>query len=39
MIPFGKVSGAGECWYTVKTKAGIIGWVRGAEVEEVSKAK
>jgi thiol-disulfide isomerase/thioredoxin len=35
----GKVSGAGEFWYMVRTKGGLIGWVRGAEVEEVAKRK
>jgi hypothetical protein len=39
MVPLGKVSGAGEDWYMVKTKGGVIGWVRGVEVEEVSRQK
>jgi thiol-disulfide isomerase/thioredoxin len=39
MVPLGKVSGAGEEWYMVKTKGGVIGWVRGVEVEEVSRQK
>jgi thiol-disulfide isomerase/thioredoxin len=39
MVPLGKVSGAGEDWYMVKTKGGVIGWVRGVEVEEVSRPK
>jgi thiol-disulfide isomerase/thioredoxin len=34
IIPLGKVSGAGEFWYMVKTKSGTIGWVRGGDVEE-----
>jgi len=34
IIPLGKVSGAGEFWYMVKTKSGAIGWVRGGDVEE-----
>jgi thiol-disulfide isomerase/thioredoxin len=39
LIPVGKVSGAGELWYMIKTKSGTIGWVRGAEVEEIRKVK
>jgi len=35
----GKVSGAGEFWYMVKTKAGVVGWLRDGEVEEQGKAK
>ena len=35
----GKVSGAGEFWYMVQTKSGSIGWVRGVEVEDVSKPR
>jgi thiol-disulfide isomerase/thioredoxin len=39
LIPLGKVSGAGEFWYMIKTKSGAIGWVRGADVEEIRKVK
>jgi hypothetical protein len=39
IIPLGKVSGAGDYWFMVKTKAGMIGWVRGVEVEEVVAVK
>jgi thiol-disulfide isomerase/thioredoxin len=39
LVPLGKVSGAGEFWYMVKTKTGAMGWVRGAEVEEIRKVK
>lgn len=39
VVPLGKVSGAGEYWYMVKTKGGVMGWVRGVEVEEVSRKK
>lgn len=39
LIPLGKVSGAGEFWYMVKIKSGAVGWVRGAEVEEVRNQK
>ena len=39
IAPMGKVSGAGEFWYMVKTKAGLIGWVRGVDVEEISRRK
>lgn len=34
LLPLGKVSGAGEFWYMVKTKKGAVGWVRGADVED-----
>jgi len=34
LVPLGKVSGAGEFWYMVKTKSGAVGWVRGGEVDE-----
>jgi peroxiredoxin len=39
LIALGKVSGAGEFWYMVKTKTGAIGWVRGAEIEELRSQK
>lgn len=39
MVPLGKVSSAGEDWYMVKTKGGVTGWVRGVEVEEISRQK
>jgi peroxiredoxin len=39
MVPLGKVFGAGEYWYMVKTRGGVMGWVRGVEVEEVSRQK
>jgi thiol-disulfide isomerase/thioredoxin len=39
LIPFGKVSGAGEFWYMVKAKSGALGWVRGGDVEEVGIRK
>jgi hypothetical protein len=39
LVPLGKVSGAGEFWYMVKTKTGAIGWVRGAEIEELRSQK
>ena len=39
VVPLGKVSGAGEFWYMVRTKSGAVGWVRGAEVEEVRRGK
>jgi hypothetical protein len=34
LIPLGKVSGAGEFWYMVKTKSGAVGWVKGSDVED-----
>lgn len=39
IIPLGKVSGAGEFWYMVKTKGGVVGWLRGSEAEETGKMK
>jgi len=33
LVPLGKVSGAGEFWYMIKTTSGSVGWVRGADVE------
>jgi thiol-disulfide isomerase/thioredoxin len=39
LVPLGKVSGAGEYWYMIKTKSGIMGWVRGADVEEIRRVK
>jgi hypothetical protein len=37
VTPIGKASGAGEFWYMVRTKSGAIGWVRGAEMEDVKQ--
>ena len=37
VTPIGKASGAGEFWYMVRTQSGAIGWVKGVEVEGVSK--
>ena len=37
LVPLGKVSGAGEFWYMVKTGRGVTGWVRGGDVEEVNR--
>lgn len=39
LVALGKVSGAGEFWYMVKTKSGVIGWVRDTEVDEIRKGK
>ena len=39
LVPLGKVSGAGEYWYMIKTKSGMMGWVRGADVEEIRRVK
>ena len=39
LIPLGKVSGAGEFWYMVKTKSGAIGWVRGGDVDDSPSRK
>lgn len=39
VVPLGKVFGAGEFWYMVRTKSGAIGWVRGAEVDELRRGK
>jgi peroxiredoxin len=35
VVPLGKVSGAGDFWYMVKTKSGAVGWVRGGDVEDL----
>ena len=39
LIPLGKVSSAGEFWLIVKTKNGVVGWVRAEEVEDVRSQK
>ena len=39
VVPLGKVSGAGESWYMVRTQSGAIGWVRGTEVDEVRQSQ
>jgi len=39
VTPIAKASGAGEFWYMVRTKSGAIGWVRGVDVEDVSKQR
>jgi thiol-disulfide isomerase/thioredoxin len=33
VLPLGKISGAGEFWYMVKTKNGVVGWIRGGDLE------
>lgn len=33
MVPLGKAAAPGEFWYMVKSKSGVTGWVRGADVE------
>jgi len=39
LTPLGKVSGAGEYWYMVRSKSGAVGWVREAEVAPASVQK
>lgn len=39
LAPLGKVFGAGEFWYMVKTASGALGWVRGGDVEETNRQK
>ena len=39
LAPLGKVSGGGEYWYIVKTSNGATGWVREADVEQVTTRK
>lgn len=39
IVPLGKVSGAGEFWYMVKTQGGVLGWVRGSELESPHATK
>ncbi len=34
-VLLGKITGTGEFWYMVRTKNGLIGWVRGTEAEEI----
>jgi thiol-disulfide isomerase/thioredoxin len=34
VTPLGRASGAGEIWYMVRTKTGVVGWVRGGDVAE-----
>jgi hypothetical protein len=35
----GKVFGASEYWYTIRTKNGLVGWVREADVEPTAVQK
>lgn len=35
----GKVSGAGDFWYLVRTKSGVVGWVKGGDVEGMGAGK
>lgn len=37
--PIAQASGAGESWYMVRTKSGVIGWIRAGDVEELRRAK
>ena len=39
VTPLGKVFGAGEYWYMVRAKSGAMGWVRGADVDEIRRTK
>jgi len=39
LTPLGKVSGAGEYWYMVRSKSRAVGWVREAEVAPASVQK
>ncbi|HYA28515.1 MAG TPA: redoxin domain-containing protein [Acidobacteriota bacterium] len=39
VTPLGKAADAGDDWYMVRTKVGVIGWVRGADVEEAGKGR
>jgi DsbE subfamily thiol:disulfide oxidoreductase len=39
LAALGKVSGASEYWYMVRTKNGVVGWVRETEVESTSGQK
>jgi len=39
LAALGKVSGASEYWYMVRTKNGVVGWVRETEVEPTSGRK
>ncbi len=35
----GNALSAGEAWYMIKTKGGMIGWIKANDVEEMSKTK
>jgi len=39
LAALGKVSGASGYWYMVRTKNGMVGWVRETEVEPTSDQK
>jgi hypothetical protein len=39
LVALGKVSGASEYWYMVRTKNGVVGWVREMEVGPTSDQK
>lgn len=39
VVSLGKAAGAGESWYMVRTKSGVIGWARASDVDEVRRGK
>ena len=39
VVLLGKASGASGAWYMIKSKGGSVGWMKGNDVEEVTKAK
>lgn len=39
VIPIGQAFGGPEPWYMVKTQQGTIGWIKAADVRELTKGK
>jgi len=39
LVVLGNASSAGEAWYMIKTKGGMIGWIKANDVEETPKAR
>ncbi len=39
VVLLGKASGASGAWYMIKSKSGSVGWIKGNDVEEATKAK
>jgi peroxiredoxin len=39
LVVLGNASGAGEAWYMIKTKSGVIGWIKANDVEDAAKTK
>jgi len=39
LVVLGNASSAGEAWYMIKTKGGMIGWIKANDVEDATKAR